>query len=591
VTKQVTYRNLGTKDVTLTLASTATNPKGQAAPAGFFKLSATKVTVPAGGKASVGLTVNTKLGGTLDGAYSAYVTATGGGQSVRTAAAVVREVQSYDVTLKFINRDGSPAKNYTASLAGMTGLGNGQWYNPYDASGTVKVRVPKGGYVLDTGIFVDPEDFTKGADWLAQPKLDVTKDTTITVDARKAKPVDVTVPDAAAKSVFASPDYAITTANGGASFGWFLESYDNFRTAHLGPQITDGSLSQQWDTHFTKGDDEQYDTTVAGKVKQLATGYTRHWKASELATVKTHLGAAASGKTGSVSAFGWLPGSFGGSAVGIPQKLPGTRTLHVSTIGGVQWELDFEQDGGVDSDGFPIAEAYYTLGAPQTFKGGQSYSKTFNTAVFGPHLNADYGVFRDGNEIYGSLPLFADSRAHAGSSLFTSVNTTLYRNGTKVGSNKDPLFGEETFKVPAGDAEYKLTTSVIRSVKVAAASTRIDASWTFHSTKPSGGVIAKLPASTVRFNANTGLDSRVEADKTVTFPVTVEGSAAGHNLQSLSVWVSYDYGQTWKKVNVVNGKITVKNPAAGKAISFHAKIADKKGNKSTISIYNAYYGK
>ena len=57
------------------------------------------------------------------------------------------------------------------------------------------------------------------------------------------------------------------------------------------------------------------------------------------------------------------------------------------------------------------------------------------------------------------------------------------------------------------------------------------------------------------------------------------------------MWVSYDYGQTWKKVNVVNGKITVTNPAKGKAISFHAKIADKKGNKSTISIYNAYYGK
>ena len=53
VTKQLTYRNLGTKDVTLKLTSTATNPKGQAAPAGFFKLGATTVTVPAGGKASV----------------------------------------------------------------------------------------------------------------------------------------------------------------------------------------------------------------------------------------------------------------------------------------------------------------------------------------------------------------------------------------------------------------------------------------------------------------------------------------------------------------------------------------------------------
>ncbi|MET8244932.1 S8 family peptidase [Streptomyces sp. NPDC005202] len=591
VTKQLTYRNLGTKDVTLTLSATATNPKGQAAPSGFFALGATKVTVPAGGKASVNLTANTKLGGTLDGAYSAYVTATGGGQSVRTAAAVVREVESYDVTLKFVGRDGKPTKNYSASLAGITGLGQDKGFAPYDASGTVKVRVPKGTYVLDSALFVDPEDATKGVDWLAQPKLSVTRNTAVTLDARKAKPVDITVPDRAAKSEFASPSYTVGTGDSAYSFGWFLSTYDNFRTAHVGPRITDGSLSQQWDGHWSKGDDEQYDTTVAAKVKQLATGYTRHYKAGDLATVKTRMGAAASGKKGAIDAVGFLPGSFGGTSVSFPQSLPGTRTLHLSAQGGVKWEIDFDQYGGVDQDGFPISEAYYTLGEPQAFAAGKSYGKTFNTAVFGPHLNADYGLFRDGNNIYGILPLFADANKHAGSSTFRSVTTTLYRNGAKAGSNDDPLFGEKAFSVPAGDAEYKLTTSVIRSVKVAAASTRIDASWTFHSKKPSGSGLVQLPASTVRFNATTGLDSRVEAGRKATFPVTVEGAAKGSNLKSLGIWVSYDYGRTWTKVDIKNGRITVKNPAKGQAISFHAKIADKKGNKSTISIYNAYYGK
>ncbi|WP_406447277.1 S8 family peptidase [Streptomyces sp. NBC_01613] len=589
VTKQLTYRNLGTKDVTLKLAATATNPKGQAAPAGFFKLGATTVTVPAGGKASVDLSVDTKLGGTLDGAYSAYVTATGDGQSVRTAAAVQREVESYDVTLKFIGRDGQPAKNYDASLAGVSGLGKEKFYSPYDASGTVTVRLPKGGYILDTSVIVDPTDATKGIDWLAQPKLDVTKNTTITLDARTAKPVDITVPDAAAKSVFASPGYDREVGNSGWSFGWFLDSYDNFHSKGLGPQITDGSLTQQWEGHWTKGTDEEYDTTAGAVVKQLATGYTKHYKASELATVKVGLGAAASGKKGALSAMGWLPIASSASSVGVPQTLPGTRKLHLSTAGGVRWNLEFEQYGGTDADGFPIGEAGYTIGAAQTFKAGQTYSKTFNTAVFGPHLNADFGLYRDGNSIYGIVPLFADGKTHAGSSVFTSVNTTLYRNGTKVGSNTDPLFGDGEFKVPAGEADYKLTTSVKRSVKVAAASTRIDASWTFRSKKPSD--LTKLPASTARFDAATDLGSKVEAGKTVSVPVVVEGSAKGSNLKSLSVYVSYDYGQTWKKVSVVGGKIKVKNPEKGKAISFHAKITDKKNNKSTISIYNAYYGK
>ncbi|MFJ5261230.1 S8 family peptidase [Streptomyces sp. NPDC088387] len=590
VTKKLTYRNTGTAAVTLNLASTATNPKGQAAPAGFFKLGATKVTVPAGGTASVDVTVNTKLGGTVDGAYSAYVVATGGGQSVRTAAGVQREVESYDLTVKHIGRDGKEARNYSSTLLGLSGAGASSYIPVWNEnSGTVKVRVPKGTYLFDGNVFVDPEDAAKGIDWLAQPKLNVTKNTTLTVDARKAKPVDITVPDAAAKSSFAAPSYDVTEGNNGASFGWWLDSYSNFHTAHIGPQITDGSLAQQWDAHWAKGADKQYSTTVGGKVKQLANGYTKHYKASELATVKVNAGAPARGKTGAVTAFGWLPESSGASAISPEQKLPGTRTLYLSTVSGAKWDLSFDQYGGVDPDGWPIVDAGYSVSTLEAFKGGKTYSKTVNRAVFGPTLDKTFGVFRDGNDIYGFVPLFSDSKKNAGSSLLTSATTTLYRNGTKVGSNSDPLFGGDPFRVPAGDAEYRLTTSVKRSVKVAEASTRIDASWTFRSKKPSGSV--QLPASTVRFQAPVGADSKVTANSTATFPVVVEGAAKGSNLKSLAVYVSYDYGQTWKKTDVRNGKITVKNPAKGKAISFHAKITDKKNNKSTLSIYNAYYAK
>jgi hypothetical protein len=176
-----------------------------------------------------------------------------------------------------------------------------------------------------------------------------------------------------------------------------------------------------------------------------------------------------------------------------------------------------------------------------------------------------------------------------GVSNLTSVTTNLYRDGTRIASKEDPLLGDETYAVPAGDAAYKLTTSAKRSGKVAGGSTRIDASWTFRSKHAADKV--QLPASTVRFNARTALDSTVAAGRTTTVPVVVEGAAAGRNLKSQSVWASYDGGKTWKKVKVTNGRISVKNPAKGKAISFRAEVIDKKGNKSTLSIYNAYYGK
>ncbi|MGA4850899.1 S8 family serine peptidase [Streptomyces sp. G5(2025)] len=587
VTKKVTYRNTGKADVTLDLTVSGTDPKGRPAPAGFFGLGAQKVTVPAGGTASVDLTADSQRGAALDGAYSAYVVATGGGQSVRTAAAVVNEVESYDLTLKFIGRDGAPATSYDGGLEGISGLAAQQSFDPYDKSGTVTVRVPKGGYLLNAGIYVDPEDFTKGADWIAQPKLSVTKDTTVTLDARTTKPVDITVPEAGAKAEFASAEYSVDTPRMGYGFGWFLDSYTNFRTKHQGAQVTDGSLSQQWGGHWTKGDDTEYDIVTGGEVKEVATGYTKHFKAAELAKVKVNVGASSSGKKGVLSAMGILPGSSSGSSAGIPRPLPTTRTLYLSTVDKARWEIDLEQHG-TDGNGRPTIDAGYTLGAAQAFKGGESYEKTFNTAVFGPRLGGDFGVFREGNEIAGYLPLFADGKGHAGSSLYTSVNTTLYRNGTKVGGNEDPLAGGAQFKVPSGDAAYELKTSVKRSVKVAAASTRIDASFKFRSKKVDS---AKLPASTVRFSPAVDLRSRAEAGQTQSVPVTVQGAAAGANLKSLLVYVSYDYGQTWKQVKVVNGKISVKNPEKDKGISFHAKIADKKGNKSTLSVHNAYYGK
>src|SRR5690606_38226056 len=149
-TEKVTYRNLGTSDVTLDLKATGTNPKGKPAPAGFFTLGADRVTVPAGGTAEVTLTADTRLGGTVDGTYSAYLVATGGGQTVRTAAAVEREVESYDVSIKHLGRDGRPAA-YADSTLFRFGVESGNpFLSPQVVDGTAKIRVPKGTYVANS---------------------------------------------------------------------------------------------------------------------------------------------------------------------------------------------------------------------------------------------------------------------------------------------------------------------------------------------------------------------------------------------------------------------------------------------------------
>jgi hypothetical protein len=76
----------------------------------------------------------------------------------------------------------------------------------------------------------------------------------------------------------------------------------------------------------------------------------------------------------------------------------------------------------------------------------------------------------------------------------------------------------------------------------------------------------------------------------VDVPVTVQGAAAGRNLKSLSVCVSGD-GRKWTEVAVNNGRFGHRTPAAGKSVSFRAKVADTKGNTSKVTIYDAYAGR
>ncbi|MFI9743483.1 S8 family peptidase [Streptomyces sp. NPDC052494] len=594
VTKKLGYRNLGTSDVTLDLSVAALDPTGKPAPAGFFRLGATQVTVPAGGRVEVDLIADTRVGD-VDGTFSGYVTATGAGQSVRTAAVVEREAESYDITLRTIGRDGADAVHFANTLTGVGGGAKGFDARVDNESSTRTIRVPKGSYTFNTAVYEDPSDYTKGTDWIAQPKLEITGPTTLTADARTTKPVELTVPGLT-KADNAGTYYEVATERGDVGNGWVIDNFTGFRTAHLGPAVTDGSLLQTWDAHFVKDATTQYAVAFGGKTSKVATGYTKHVKANELATVKVGLGASAPGKSMLVFPHPHLPGAPEGNAFSPYQPAPGIRTLLVSTADGVSWLTKTLQFGEPNEWGYPAFEGAFDMVRPKSYVAGKTYRETFNTGVFGPLLGDKMGVFRTApdaatgeQQIVGALPLFADGEGHAGLTKHTSATTTLYRDGVKVAENDDPLTGEKPFTVDASDAQYRLTASVERSATVGAAATRIDAGFTFRSKQVAD--TTALPVSTVRFAAPVDLASRAPAGVSVLVPVTVQGSAAGTNLKSLAVSVSYDDGKTWKLAKVVNGRISVKNPAKDAGISLRAEVSDKQNNTSTLTIHNAWLGK
>ena len=165
VTKTVTYRNLGDQAVTLDLAASLTGPDGSPAPADALKLSATTVTVPAGGTATVQATSNTNHSGP-DGGYSGRITATAGDASVMSAIGVNKEVESYNLTIKAIGPDGKP----TPSTAPWSALDPTCSTSSATAPTHVKVRLPKGEYLVQGDQFVQRPDGDLDSYALLQPQ-------------------------------------------------------------------------------------------------------------------------------------------------------------------------------------------------------------------------------------------------------------------------------------------------------------------------------------------------------------------------------------------------------------------------------------
>jgi subtilisin family serine protease len=581
LTENLTYRNVGATAVTLKLTVDGTAPDGSPAPSGMFTAD-DQVTVPAHGEATVKVVADTRLGGDTAGRFTGRITASGDGQTVGTALAVERESEMYTVTVKPLNRKGTPASaaSWNATLAGLSGPLKG--LAAYLSGDTYAVRVPRGRYFLNASLQVDPTgSYGQGEDWFNQPDLTVTKDTTVTLDARTTKPVEVTVPDRAAQQTSGYVRAGVDQAGEpGPAFLAFFAPTEELRTAHVGPGVAAGdTLNQRIEATFStgaKGHDE-YDAAYQPKGDRLVTGFTAHPRSHDFAGVRTEVGGPGKDKTGYLSLA-----APGGGGVTVERPLPSILTLHLLSDDGTWW-LSLHQKGADRH-----LDTVYDM-PTATFKPGHSYHRLLNVGVFGPDLPEGAGLIRRGNIMDGSLPLFSDGTGDSSSNQtrVDSATTSLYRDGELVRRSPYPM----DFFYSANDderADYRLDVSVERGTE-AAVSDSLNVEWTF-----SSGYAAQttqLPVSVVRFTPELSLDSTGKARAKVWVPVTVKGAAAGSNLKSLQVWVSYDKGDHWQAAPVRHGRVRVTNPEAGGSVSFRAQAADRQGNAVSENIVDAYLTK
>ncbi|GAB3421807.1 hypothetical protein GCM10027569_51910 [Flindersiella endophytica] len=587
VAKELTYRNLGDAAVDLTLKAEFSGPDGEPAPEGAVKLSADQVTVPAGGTAKVTVTSDTKHDGP-DGAYSGRVTATAGEQTVITPIGVEKEVESYDLTVKSIGTDGKP------SPTGMTmlfGLDADVWTDLSDESGTVRTRLPKGRYLVMGDVL---EGSDENLQWyrLVQPTLTLDKEQTVTVDARTAKPLSVTVERKTAKAALV--DLGFVRNFDDSSFSGSLVSFgfEGLHSAALGPAASPeemtGYVSSQWAEPGKNGSFEN-SPYIYGLLDTLPgaflTGLQRAVKDRDLAKVTAHYSAQVDGRKGQTSAFGTAPGVDGGWSSLFSRDLP-SSAVHLLEPGKVKWQADFGEYL-LDPDGFPIDQTALSR-SPRAYQAGKSYSERWNQGVFtGAFPEAGFGT-RWENTIGISVPMYSDQAGHAGFSATDKAASVLYRNGEKVAESDFDAYAEA--EVPAGKATYTLESTADRS-KVSGLSAKTDAKWTFTSGTASADG-ESLPLWTVRYFPQVD-DHNVTAKAPVLFvPVRVQAqpdSKVGQ-LRKVAVKVSSDGGKTWTGVPLVpvTGGVYLAVLTPGddaESLSLRAAASDSLGNavEQTIS--------
>ncbi|MFF0269137.1 S8 family serine peptidase [Kribbella sp. NPDC004536] len=588
VTRTLTYRNLGAKAVTLKLAANLNGPDGSAAPTGALKLSATTVTVPAGGTAAVQATSNTKHSG-ADGLYSGRITATGGDVGVTSAIGVEKEKESYNLTLKAVGTDGKP----TEFIGSLLGLSQDLFQFIGDGSDTLKLRLLKGEYLVTNNQYAENSDASYD---LVQPSIQLTKDTTVVFDARTAKPVKVTVPQAGAKAALADIGFDRASADGAYGLGYSGLSFgfDDRYSAQVGSTVLPAAqLTSHVASQWAKPDaDGRFANSpyVVGQVNTFPgvfpTGFVRAVRAKEQAAVQQTVNATSDHPLQRI-VQGVAPGMSGSWAIGLTYgKAPLTTTLYADAKPAT-WQSEVDEVIPSADPNNPFPETVSMLLSPwKGYRAGKPYRERFNAAAF---TAAPDQAVRTGGDLYLSASGHSDADGNRGFIAADSQSSKLIKDGKVVADS--PYFGYiEASGLPAAKTTYTLESTQTQSA--GPSSTRMDLRWTF--TSAASAEPARLPLVGIRFQPKVDDHNQAVRRPITVLPVVVDPQDGEQlpAIRKLTVQVSGDDGKTWHDAAVApigHGRYkAIFETPAGSSVSLRSQLVDGAGNRTDLTVQKAY---
>ncbi|MFF4130598.1 S8 family serine peptidase [Streptomyces mirabilis] len=185
-TATVRYTNTSDKDVTLALAAHLATTGGRELTTGALRLGSDAVRIAAGATVDVPLTVDPSRAGRGD--YYGYVTATttDGAVKVHTTVSIVVHGPTHKLTVTTYDHDG----NRVQALPTIWGTDG---FVDYVSTEPAVAEVEEGTYQLDYSSLDTAHDGQE-LRHVVLPEVKVTKDTAVTLDARKTTKVDIRTP-------------------------------------------------------------------------------------------------------------------------------------------------------------------------------------------------------------------------------------------------------------------------------------------------------------------------------------------------------------------------------------------------------------
>ncbi|MDX3660497.1 S8 family peptidase [Streptomyces sp. ID05-26A] len=550
LTREITYSNAGSEPVTLDLSAETDGS--------LFSVSPAKLAVPAGGTAKATVTADVAKQ-PAGGVFGGSIVASG----VRTAVVADLEVESYDVKITGIERSGVTTASTFAYLINVD-TGARAW--PDTTTGVA--RLAKGRYILSGSVMSSSGGYTH--DVVNYPNLTVSGPVTIDLDARQAKPVQVTLPVAAQLSLLQTGfervvgDTRYTIGN--FSVGGVV---DHLGVASIGPDSNEvtGKIATFWNA----GPD--FYGLAWYRKGSAPSGLTKTVARKDLATVKVDMPALKAGQSASIGHTSSPAGRADWGYGSLDNFATGPRTEYYGGEGG-DWSRRFnlfDETGNIGALVTPLRH----------YKPGCTYVEPFNRAVFGPALPEARDVphsFRTGDFVRVTVPLFGDSAGNEGYGPVTEARTALYRDGVKAVETDEP--GWAMLDVAPGAANYRLETSATRDTTL---SPKVSGVWTFRSDTTAERTA--LPLSVVRFTPQLDDNGHARAGQMLSVPISTQSQTG--SVRVTSVEVSYDGGTTWKRTQITANRVLLAHPKDAKSVSLRAK-ASGSGQTVEQTIVNAY---